>query len=131
MEIKTILINDLKNAKKNNEKMLKFALEELLIKIGELSDNNSVINRIEQFIEEKGRKVLKYIQKNKIKNQEIDIYSINVYNTYLCRYVFKKNRKILYEYMFDIFTGTISWNKDFEVEPKVISINKKRFFGLF
>lgn len=129
MEIKNIFIKDLANAKINKDKMLKFVLEELLIRIGNTSDDKKIINIVEHIIDEKGAKVVRLLRKSKIREIEIDVYSINVYNSYLCRYVFKKNRQILYQHRFAV--NTPYWNKEFDIEPKIIKGSKKRFFNLF
>lgn len=129
MKLKNIIIQDLENAKKNKVRMVQFALEELLSKIGNLSNDRNVADVLEDIIEEKGEKALRLIRKNKTNNAELHNFSINLYNSYLCEYIFNKRRRIIYN--FDYVDNNPKWDKDYEIEPKILNYKRKKFLNIF
>ena len=130
MEMNQFLQQELKEAKSKRYALVAFALEELISNIDETDTEKEIFRTIENSINERGQKVLKYMKRNKINKIENDIFIINLYNNYLCRFHFQKNRQIVYEYTEDSPLEP-DWNRETEIEPKVIRKDKITFFGFF
>ena len=75
----------------------------------------------------KGQKILRISKTKSIKKVETDIYLMNFYNSYLCRYFFNENRRIILTNSEDAdHYNNLKYEKGYEVEPKVIIKSKKR-----
>ena len=127
MKIVDIIKEDLRNAKNNKENISKFALESLLEVVSKLRTKKEIRNVIEREIEAKGQKILRISKTKSIKKVETDIYLMNFYNSYLCRYFFNENRRIILTNSEDAdHYNNLKYEKGYEVEPKVIIKSKKR-----
>ena len=115
---------DFNNARDNNEKLLKYALGELLNSIGNFSSKKKMFNNIESMIEDRAQKIMR----NKRNNVETDAYLMNIFNLYLEKFFFNKKRQIILIYDENTGSNQIDYhfNKTNEQEPKIIHYKKKR-----
>lgn len=123
MEIRENIMSDYNDANKNNYKLLKFALSELLDKTYKVKSNHKIFDIIENMIDERAQKIMR----NKRSNVETDAYLMNIYNLYLTKLFFHKRRELILVYDENEVVGN-SFDRKTEIEPKVIIYRKKRNF---
>jgi hypothetical protein len=125
MDIREKIKFDYDDAKENGQRLLKFALEDILPLTHNRLNQSELLDSIENLIEKIGKGIIQKARKRK--SIEGDVFQMILLNKYVCAYKFDgKNRRIQLEYhgAHDIDN---SWDSVMEVQPKIIYKNKFLF----
>jgi len=125
MEVREKIIFDYTNAKENNHRLLRFALEDLISLTKTKLNQSELLDAIETLIDKKGKKIINKAKKRK--NIESDVFQMIIFNSYICNFRFDgKHRPILLEYIKGQDFGH-DWDRKLQAPPKTI-LSKRGFF---
>ena len=125
MDIREKIKFDYDDAKDNGQRLLRFALEDILPLTYSRLNQTELLDNLENLIDKIGKGIIKKARKRK--NIEADVFQMILLNKYICTYRFNgKNRRISLEYHrgHDV---NASWDSQTEGPPKIIYKNKFLF----
>ena len=121
MEINEKINLDYINAKETGQRLLRFALEDLVLLTKKRLNQNEILNAFEHLIDNLGHNIIKKARKRK--NIENDVFQMVLLNKYVCEFRYNnKNRRIVLAYRKNEEMDQI-WNDKVEVEPNIIKKN--------